>query len=204
MWVNQHSSELHLLYIVILVFPYLERPFLCFIDRWKSPCAILLCRYCMSLGFPLSFPRLLFLHALYRPRLELRVHRQEDCPLRPSFQKWLWRDMSRGITNLKLKYWFKLNCHQVKMQKVASVFNRIMPTDTTGEKPSAVQTHFTLWSQDHIRHEAVHSMPAGFHSLSFRLFPLLPISIQTIPLYGSTVTNACYIVSVQEILKIHK
>lgn len=56
----------------------------------------------MSLGSPLGLTRLLFWHALYRLKLELRVHRQvEDCPLRSSFQKWLWRCTNRGIINQK-------------------------------------------------------------------------------------------------------
>ncbi len=99
-WVNQHSSCLHILCIVILVFLYLTKPFPPFIDRWKSPCAFLLWGYCMSPDSPLSLTRLLFWHALYRLKLELRVHMQvESCPLRSSFQKWLWRDMKSGIIN---------------------------------------------------------------------------------------------------------
>lgn len=35
----------------------------------------------------------------------------------------------------------------------------------------AVSSTDSLWSQDHVRHEAVLSMPAGSHSLSFRSFP---------------------------------
>ena len=81
------------------MFLYLTKPFPPFIDGWKSPCAFLLWGYCVSVDSPLSLTRLLFRHALYRPKVELRVHRQvENCPLRSSFHK---RDMNRGISNQK-------------------------------------------------------------------------------------------------------
>lgn len=71
----------------------------------SHPCAILLCGYCMSHGSPLSSIRLLLLHALYRPVMELGV-RKEVANL-TSGNIWLW-----GIHGKKSKqqYWYNLNC----------------------------------------------------------------------------------------------
>lgn len=77
-WVNQPSSHFHMLCIGILVFLYITKPFLSFMDRWKSPCAFLLWGYCVSLDSPLSLTKLLFWHALYRLNLELSVHSQVE------------------------------------------------------------------------------------------------------------------------------
>lgn len=201
-WVNQHSSWLHILCIVILVFLYLTKPFPPFIDRWKSPCAFLLWGYCMSLGSPLSLTRLLLWHALYRLKLELRVHMQvANCPLRSSFQK-RRRDMKGGIINLVIQSsnWQtilpEVKLSKSKSPKVVSVITgsrseplRYFPEWTRGKSCQQHRHRVPLWSQDHIRHEAVHSMPAGFHSLSFTFFPLLPMDETIILLYYFTATN---------------
>lgn len=110
MWVNQRWSELHFLCIVIIVFLYLTKPFPPFIDRWKSPCAFLLWGYCMSLDSPQSLTRLLFWHALYRLKPELRVHRQ-NCPLRSSFQKMAMNggSINQKTTSIQSWNWPKKN-----------------------------------------------------------------------------------------------
>lgn len=165
----------------------------------------------MSLDSPLSLTRLLFRHALYRLKLELRVHRQvENCPLRSSFHEEKWTETS--LIKKTFGYWqtispqFKLyfflkyiHDFQVKIQDVVSVITvsrsepwRDFPEWTRGTSCQQHRHRVPLWSQDHIRHEAVHSMPAGFHSLSFRFFPLLPMDEKIIPLYHYAVTNTAF------------
>lgn len=82
------------------------------------------------------------------------------------------------------------NPQKVVCAVTASCSQILPPSGHEGEAVSSVDTRVPLWSQDHIRHEAVHSMPAGFHSLSFRFFPLLPSDEKTIPLCYFTVINA--------------
>lgn len=50
-------------------------------DGWKSPLCFSSVGILCASGLPLSLTRLLFWHALYRPKLELRVNRQRKCVL---------------------------------------------------------------------------------------------------------------------------
>lgn len=125
------------------------------------------------------------------------------------FKKWQWTEaalirrqrlFSPEIGQKKMSLQFKtFLCFKTLQPKIpqkvvsavtASCSQILPPSGHEGEAVSSVDTRVPLWSQDHIRHEAVHSMPAGFHSLSFRFFPLLPSDEKTIPLCYFTVTNA--------------
>lgn len=89
----------------------------------SHPCAILLCGYCMSHGSPLSSIRLLLLHALYRPVMELGVHK--EVANLTSGNIWLWGIHGKKKKLTKQQYWQNLNC--LLFKNIFAIFKKKQP-----------------------------------------------------------------------------
>lgn len=136
-----------------------------FMDRWKSYCTVPL-MLCVSKP-PAEFDQIA---VVARPLQAVTRTERSEAIWKAALAN---RDTinKEGKTFCVLFFWIFL-C------QIAHFPSRIMLGDTCpglrwGRSRQQYRLLVLLWSQDHVRHEAVLSMPAGSHSLSFRCFPAL-------------------------------